>query len=721
MIIPRKFRFLGGLFFLGLCFLWGGYEGNSPSRMLEELERDALDLYREMESHPRGDRNIVLVLARETSSRKFGLWPWSRKIHGRMVQLLGNARTIVLDLIFPDNQSSEEDLFLAQAVKEHGNCIVGAHFVKEGDENVLILPYPELAASARYLGVTNVVPDLDGLYRFITPLWDYGRGSLPSISLAACLGDTGISPGITREPRGISLLLGERALPMEPFGGIWIAPWNYEDYPVYEYVDVLEGKVPWSSFEDALVIVGMDVSGAMVQDMVTMPWKTGTRTISGAAFVALGMETLLYGNPPRALFRHEIAFWVLFWGVLGGMAGFFCNPRWSWTVLLLLLGGLLGIPFFLLKHVGLWFPPVIPLLELLLVYMVALFIRLVGLYRSLRLGNFYSEVLSSLTKQEGVITPGAYLKEVWPKIQELTSITLLKKHASPKRMEKLLEGGGRLLTREEGTWLIKIPFSPFPYRLFIQPPSGWGGLLELGWKRRVSREDLKRAVALVLSISWFGVALRREEERLRAFQGAIRAVAAAVDAKDPETRGHSDRVALLSRALAEALELPSEFVEELHFGALLHDVGKIGIPDAILQKPSRLCEEEFEAMKAHPLLGQGILEPVHLPKVAVQGILEHHERLDGSGYPKGLKGDEISLAGRIVAVADAFDALSSRRTYKDQWSLERIFAYFRENRGVRYDAKVVDALFRIGETWYEEELPGGGLKESKTGKEEVLE
>jgi HD-GYP domain-containing protein (c-di-GMP phosphodiesterase class II) len=215
-------------------------------------------------------------------------------------------------------------------------------------------------------------------------------------------------------------------------------------------------------------------------------------------------------------------------------------------------------------------------------------------------------------------------------------------------------------------------------------------MVELGWKRRVSREDLQSAVAVVLSVSWFGVALKREAQRLRAFEGTIKAVVAAVDAKDTETRGHSDRVALLSRALGEALDLAPEFLEELYFGALLHDVGKIGIPDAILQKPDKLCYEEFEAIKEHPLLGKGIMEAVELSEVAVQGILEHHERLDGTGYPRGLKGEEVSL---------------------------RIFAYFREERGTRYDPKVVDALLSIGEDWYAArelpESPPGDLPEEK--------
>ncbi len=719
MNFPRHICPLWGIVLLGFCLTWGGYVGMHPPRMVEELERDFLDIYSQALRPSRGDWPVVLVLAREPSFRKLGAWPWSRKIHGSMVNLLGNARTIVLDLIFPESRSSEEDRFLAEAVKRHGNCVVGAHLVKEGEEERLVLPYPELAASARHLGITNVVPDLDGLYRFQLPLWGYGKGSLPSISLAAALADSGSSLGVRQDPRGTTLLLGERPLPLEPFGGLWITPWDYEEYPVVEYVEVLEGKIPWSTFEDALVMVGVDVAGAMVQDMVPVPWKTGARTIPGVAFVALGTESFLSGTPPRTLSRREILLWTLLFGLLGALGGLLGNPRWSWIFFGALGMGILGISWFLWSSSGLWLPPVVSLLTLVLAYFGALFIRLLGLYRSVRLGSFYSEILASLTEQEkkNWHSPGAYLQQIWPKIQETTSITLLKRHAPRKSMEQLLARGAERLAQEDGTWLLKVPSTPLPYRLFIQPPSGWGGLVELGWKHRVSREDLQSAVAVVLSVSWFGVALKREAQRLRAFEGTIKAVVAAVDAKDTETRGHSDRVALLSRALGEALNLAPEFLEELYFGALLHDVGKIGIPDAILQKPDKLCYEEFEAIKEHPLLGKGIMEAVALPEVAVQGILEHHERLDGTGYPQGLKGEEISLAGRIIAVADAFDALSSRRTYKERWTVERIFAYFREERGTRYDPKVVDALLSLGKAWYaSQELPEsrpGDLPEEK--------
>ena len=149
-----------------------------------------------------------------------------------------------------------------------------------------------------------------------------------------------------------------------------------------------------------------------------------------------------------------------------------------------------------------------------------------------------------------------------------------------------------------------------------------------------------------------------------AYTGAIRALAAALDARDPYTAGHSDRVSVLSVAIGRGLSLPPDDLEVLRLGALLHDIGKIGVPDDVLRKPGALTPEEFDIIKQHPVLGARILQSVpflakHIPIVEL-----HHERPDGRGYPDGLRGDEIPRPARIVHVADAYDAMTSARAYR---------------------------------------------------------
>lgn len=185
-----------------------------------------------------------------------------------------------------------------------------------------------------------------------------------------------------------------------------------------------------------------------------------------------------------------------------------------------------------------------------------------------------------------------------------------------------------------------------------------------------------------------------EKEEL--FMDTIRALAQAIDAKDPYTRGHSDRVTRYAVILAQELGLPKASVDDLRVSAQLHDVGKIGINDAILQKPGALTAEEFEIMKSHAVKGAAIMEPIRQMKNVIPGLRWHHERVDGRGYPDGLTRDEIPRMARIIAVADTFDALTSKRPYRDSW--ERHSSLDQIDRGVEkglFDPKIVQALHKF--------------------------
>jgi len=144
--------------------------------------------------------------------------------------------------------------------------------------------------------------------------------------------------------------------------------------------------------------------------------------------------------------------------------------------------------------------------------------------------------------------------------------------------------------------------------------------------------------------------------------GALKSLVNSIDAKDQYTRGHSDRVAIISKWLAEQYAkvkgLPPEEIQKIYLSGLLHDIGKIGISESVLKKPGKLTEAEYEEMKTHPIIGAGIISEIHQMEDIVPGILYHHERFDGKGYPKGLAGNKIPLAGKIVMLADSFDAMT---------------------------------------------------------------
>lgn len=171
----------------------------------------------------------------------------------------------------------------------------------------------------------------------------------------------------------------------------------------------------------------------------------------------------------------------------------------------------------------------------------------------------------------------------------------------------------------------------------------------------------------------------------------IECIVSALDAKDPYTAGHSQRVSDMALALSEFLKLDKDEIEKIHIAAHLHDIGKIGIPDSVLNKPENLSEEEWAAMKKHPRIGADILSKSRHLKELKDIVLYHHERFDGKGYPEGLKGDEIPLGARIIAICDSIDAMTSDRGYRSAYSLEHCYEEIKKNLGVMYDP-VIGAL-----------------------------
>lgn len=197
---------------------------------------------------------------------------------------------------------------------------------------------------------------------------------------------------------------------------------------------------------------------------------------------------------------------------------------------------------------------------------------------------------------------------------------------------------------------------------------------------------------------------RQEKEELlqRTFEATIQAIATAVEMRDPYTAGHQRRVADLATEIGRRLGLPEDEVLGIHMAGLIHDLGKISIPAEILNRPGRLTKVEFDIIKGHAQAGYDIIKGVELPWPVADMVLHHHERLDGSGYPNGLKGDEISLGARILAVADVVEAITSHRPYRPGRGIETALAEIEENRGRLYDGAVVDAcvdVFRDGFTF----------------------
>jgi putative nucleotidyltransferase with HDIG domain len=227
--------------------------------------------------------------------------------------------------------------------------------------------------------------------------------------------------------------------------------------------------------------------------------------------------------------------------------------------------------------------------------------------------------------------------------------------------------------------------------------TGLVALVPLGWL--MSEIGLKvglwAAAMFILPVYLARYAFSKYAETRELFFGTVSALSQAIDAKDGFTRGHADRVSRIAGAIARELRVSEKQIEEIELAGLLHDIGKIGVEDRILMKPQRLDPVEQELMRRHPIYGASILEPSAALRVLVPIVLHHHENYDGTGYPDGLRGEDIPLGSRIIIVADAYEAMTSDRIYRKAVGHERAMEQLNRYKGVQFDPEIVRVLERL--------------------------
>jgi len=248
------------------------------------------------------------------------------------------------------------------------------------------------------------------------------------------------------------------------------------------------------------------------------------------------------------------------------------------------------------------------------------------------------------------------------------------------------------LFQENATGMVAI----FP--IFVD--SRLVGMISAGFAPETTpgQEDLRQArqVTDQVAVAFSNAALLQQLEELT--WGTLTALARTIDASSHWTSGHSERVATMAVRLGEAMRLSPRKLDLLHRGSLIHDIGKIGIPSQILDKPARLTGAEFEIVRTHVQLGARIVEPIAQLEGALPLILQHHEWFNGEGYPEGLAGEEINQMARILTVVDFYDAVRSPRPYRGPTSHEEVMTMVNEGVGVQFDPEVVDAFVK-NKTW----------------------
>ena len=238
----------------------------------------------------------------------------------------------------------------------------------------------------------------------------------------------------------------------------------------------------------------------------------------------------------------------------------------------------------------------------------------------------------------------------------------------------------------QGTMIQSLP-NYFGYGLF-------GLLLAVLWAEDGAGVGPASALLLLLPLVVARWAYMQYAEEQSAYDRTVRTLMAAVETKDVYTRGHSERVSAASVLVARAIGMREDRVASLRYAGMLHDIGKLGVPTRVLQKSGGLTEDEFVAIQRHPMQGLEIVREIEFLDEANAGIMHHHERLDGLGYPMGLKGDEIPEFARVIAVADAFDSMTTTRSYRGARSVEQALVELRRCAGTQFDPPMVEALVR---------------------------
>ena len=491
-------------------------------------------------------------------------------------------------------------------------------------------------------------------------------------------------------------MIGNRLIPVSEYGEVWVQS-PEKNLKQYEYIDVLNGSVDPENFRDKIVIVGVAASGA--SDFYSVPSFPGFKVISGAEYNARALISLLWSEIPLRVSSWITAL-ICFFAVFIGAWFVRLRPIWAFSglsLVLIIISVLFHICFI---YTSVWIDLITPLISIALSFFATLGLRFTLIHRdwevqSRSIGSITDIDIQAVNHHKYFST---YLETIWGQLDLPNQIQIVDANIAEKDIvQHFIPNGNKLKINQPGPKGLKTGMA-----IPISGSIGKREFVLLGWNDSIEESTLKTLSAVILSNAWFFKSYKEAAKRKDILLKTINAIFLALDFRDPITGGHSTRVSSLTLEILKYMvdlrivdQKQADSIEDIYLGALVHDVGKIGIPDTILLKEGKLTTEEFDTIKTHPVIGYDIMKTAGLPQTSINVLLQHHERYNGTGYPKGLKGKHISFGGRVVAVADVYDALTSDRPYRDGWSVEKTREFICSKSGTDFDPEIVDVFMKM--------------------------
>jgi len=649
--------------------------------------------------------DVTIVAIDPRSLRAFPEWPWSRARYAEAAQRLfaAGARVVAFDVDLSTPRDAEGDAAFAAAIRENPRVVLAALRQRQdvagvGELEVVSWPAARFLEAGARPGHVVVPLDADGVVRSANAASELGGERVASLP-AAALELLGAPAG---DPTAIRHRIDfRRAQP---------------SVPMLSFADVIEDRIDPADVSGRAVFVG--ATAAEFQDLWTTPigaarpgvWVQAIeyRTLAAQAEGVAGLRAAPHAAVAAACFLAALA---AQWASAG-------SPRRRVLGFGLLALGVAASCWGLLQRFGFLLTPTLPIATLVAHHALGL----ESVRRRLGALLVRRELSLSALHQAGTQAAGARDEQgieaglvLLGQIVEAHAVALLRAAPSGKldgtRVDWRPRGeiaavdpvlAADVLAHGSLRACAEIPGRPGVRGRAIYVPLVAGrtpvGVLVVESRSTapLGEVELRTVATVAAQLALTARSLRLAEE-LRATLGAsVEAIASAVEARDGYTELHCRRLALFCVSMARRLDLPAEEVEAIRLGALLHDVGKIGVRDHILLKAGRFSPAERAEMERHAEIGHRIVRPISgLGDVTMRCVRNHHERWDGSGYPDRLAGDAIPLGARIVAIVDVWDALSSARPYKPAYSQAEVLRILEKDRGTHFDPKLVDLFLQV--------------------------